>query len=150
MLGVRAGFPADRLRRGNDGVEARAPTWSTASCSAGTQKSKLVHLYGAQLTAALGLKSRSLCTYMEHSLLQRLRYGKQFVQGPPGTGKTYYAKEITKPFLLDDSKVHQGIICSTTNEGVDELALGMQQLVEEVMPEGQTKRDGHPIPQLIH
>jgi hypothetical protein len=85
-------------------------------------ESKLVNLYGVQLTTALGLKS--------------LRYGKRFVHGPPGTGKTHYAKEITKLFLLNDSKVHQGIMCSTTNEGVDELALGMQQLVEEVTPEG--------------
>ena len=88
-------------------------------------ETKLLNLHGAQLDAVLGLKS--------------LRYGKQLIQGPPGTGKTHYAREITKPFLIDDSQVHPGIMCSITNESVDELAFGMQQLVEEVTPDGQTK-----------
>jgi hypothetical protein len=88
-------------------------------------ETKLLDLHGSQLEAALKLKS--------------LKFGKQFVQGPPGTGKTHYAKEITKPFLLDKSQAHQGILCSVTNEGVDEIADGMQDLVEKVTEKGKTK-----------
>ena len=88
-------------------------------------ETELLDLHGSQLEAALRLRS--------------LRYGKQFVQGPPGTGKTHYAKQITLPFLLDDTQIYQGIMCSVTNEGVDEIALGMQALVEKVTKPGKTK-----------
>jgi len=88
-------------------------------------ETELLDLHGSQLEAALRLKS--------------LRYGKQFVQGPPGTGKTHYAKQITVPFLLDDTQIHQGILCSVTNKGVDEIALGMQALVEKVTKPGKPK-----------
>jgi hypothetical protein len=88
-------------------------------------ETELLDLHGSQLEAALRLKS--------------LRYGKQFVQGPPGTGKTHYAKQITIPFLLDDTQIHQGIMCSVTNEGVDGIALGMQALVEKVTKPGKPK-----------
>jgi hypothetical protein len=88
-------------------------------------ETELLDLHGSQLEAALRLGS--------------LRYGKQLVQGPPGTGKTHYAKQITVPFLLDDTQVHQGIMCSVTNAGVDEIALGMQALVEKVTQPGKVK-----------
>ncbi|KAK8126983.1 uncharacterized protein PG998_002742 [Apiospora kogelbergensis] len=104
--------------------------------SGGKMNMKPVDIYSSLADTTLVDSEHLQLNQSQRSALAKGRSapaGFVIAHGGPGTGKTHFIIQAVKPFFLDE-KHHKVLITSAGNRGVDSIALGLNNWLQDLDP----------------